>query len=45
MFQPYVCNGCPDTLMSVNLKDIAILNNDDVEYGCTVKPPNSRLPK
>ena len=32
-FQPYVCNGCHDVLMmSINLCDIAILNNHGVDY-------------
>ena len=34
MFQPNVCNGCHDVLMSVNLKDIAILNINGVNYCC-----------
>ena len=34
-FQPYVCNRCHDLLMiSMNLSDIYILNNENVHYGC-----------
>ena len=34
-FQPYVCNRCPDLLMSINLSDIAILEIKNVDYCCT----------
>ena len=36
MFQPNVCNECHDILMSVNLKDIAILNINGVDYCCLI---------
>ena len=36
MFQPNVCNGCHDILMSVNLKDIAILKINGVDYCCLI---------
>ena len=35
-FQPDVCNGCNDVLMSINLNDIAILNIHDVYYRCII---------
>ena len=36
-FQPDVCNGCHDVLiMSMNLKDIAILNICGVDYRCII---------
>ena len=36
-FQPNVCNRCHDLLMmSINLSDIAILNNKGSEYRCII---------
>ena len=35
-FQPHVCNGCHDLLMSMNLSDIAILNIKIADYHCTI---------
>ena len=35
-FQPDVCNGCNDVLMSINLNDIAILNIHDAYYRCII---------
>ena len=36
-FQPYVCDGCPNTLMmSTKLNDIAILNIRSVDYCCII---------
>ena len=36
-FQPNVCNRCHDLLMmSINLSDIAILNNKGFEYRCII---------
>ena len=34
-FQPYVCNGCHAvSMMTYELKNIAILNAKDVDYRC-----------
>ena len=33
-FQPNVCNRFPDLLMSLNLSNIAILNNKGSDYRC-----------
>ena len=34
-FQPDVCNGCHDaSTMSINLNNVAILNNGGAEYRC-----------
>ena len=36
-FQPNVCNRCHDLLMmSMNLSDIAILNNESADYHCII---------
>ena len=35
-FQTYVCNGCHDFLMSINLDDIAILNIKGIHYRCNI---------
>ena len=36
-FQPTVCNGCHNVLMmSMNLKDIAVLNIHGVDYCCII---------
>ena len=35
-FQSNVCNGCHDFLMSVNLRDIAILNIKGDDYRCII---------
>ena len=36
MFQPFVCSGCHDVLMSVNLKDTANLNINYADYCCII---------
>ena len=36
-FQPNVCNRCQDWLISMNLSDIAILNNKGSDYSCIVR--------
>ena len=35
-FQPNVCNGYYDTLMSMNLNDIAVLNVHGIDYCCII---------
>ena len=35
-FQPHVCNGCHDLLMSMNLCDIAKLNIKGADYCCII---------
>ena len=37
-FQSNVCNGCHDLLMmSINLSDSAILNNEGCDYCCIIR--------
>ena len=37
MFHPYFCNGCHDILMiSISLKDIAILSINGADYLCII---------
>ena len=35
-FQPNVCNGCHDLLMSMNFNDIAILNIKGADFHCII---------
>ena len=36
-FQDYVCNGCHDlTMLSVNIRDIAIISIINVDYRCII---------
>ena len=36
-FQDYVCNGCHDlTMLSVNIRDIAIITVENVDYRCII---------
>ena len=36
-FEPNVCNGCHDVLMTcINLNDIAILNIQGIDYRCII---------
>ena len=37
MYEPGVCNGCYDiSMIAFGLKNIAILNMQDVDYGCVI---------
>ena len=44
-FQPNVCNGCHDLLMSMNFNDIAILNIKGADFHCIISTISKREAK
>ena len=44
-FQPNVCNGCHDLLMSMNFNDIAILNIKGADFHCIISTISKRETK
>ena len=44
-FQPNICNGCPDLLvMSMNLRNIAVLNIKGFDYHCIISRTSKSEP-